>query len=1043
MIAALLLIASIVTERNDWSVVPPNYATFAGSRSVPGIQSCWIPYGTYTDGEGGTEYMRVTSNLTGVVASVLDGYIERSGALGYTFGMGWPSRDTRMLMVPATNYYSGATIDLHIITANDTRRIIDVFNDFDLFWATNHHGMTTVRIDWSEGMIEDSFASPQTNYDTIYDEYGEPVGEAWYYYQYGAAAQYGSCRLDELVGGAVEPPIPAEWTTALPFVASASNEWVNVWPVYAALTNDIHILRAPDDTNHVYAAKYKRNALRDWIGAIPPIGNGHLMDPETWKMVWGADVDAEADNLSQALERIPINHTIEDVLKVDPGWRYEPEVVIASNQWEIAETNEFSHWRNGTRRLDWKRLGILCQMERHMEQTYKYRAEEDELPYVNVEARCGKSYSATVEAELSPTNEGYMVEIDLSEVSWEPSTNRVDVWTNDTGWTFPLARVGAPGVGGGVTGGDEGMSLELTADMVKDALQHAIWDLGEAVYTNLVSISNYIESVTTTNAAEVVGTTNITSGYWVERRTTTATEPVIYATGSVNRVSTHYYPPTSPVVAELPGLTNIVWFSRPYMDTNLVTYSDYAFVTSNVAVTEYAAATNFVTVVDHAEVTSNAWMVMGARAETNVLDATTDHWERANEQLIYGGWGPDVIIWSEHIGIPGANDTRVLISNNVRLATITYVTNSVANTNFVTHTDITATTNLVAITNFIDHMSVTNRREITFILESNLDFSALEFSPGVLLGFAYPWMYDYSVPIGSGDVIHLQDFEIPIGYIPDGTNIVLDLNLGIHKSVSGIWTNHGSDYQEDIIRSFTHTYMPTNLWTDGFIAELAFPSLDVMLSTRGRVASRYMNDTGLSGRILKAAKRKMAWDYLATNAWSQSQRQFRMNPVYDAKGSLRESDLNRYDMLQNLNIAVRDRFRDMTGKDASMVEERASIDSGDEQAIMDAIASTNTTAGIVVTSLSDWDTTADFFTFRCAVDMYGDIVENVSGMFISGAETWMGDDYSLAIGEAHWEVEEMQFAGPTNENAAVSVDAHQNQMIKTLWRFKNLRDPNL
>lgn len=1040
MIAALLIIASIVTERNDWSVVPPNYATFAGSRSVPGIQSCWIPYGTYTDGEGGTEYMRVTSNLTGVVASVLDGYIERSGALGYTFGMGWPSRDTRMLMVPATNYYSGATIDLHIITANDTRRIIDVFNDFDLFWATNHHGMTTVRIDWSEGMIEDSFASPQTNYDTIYDEYGEPVGEAWYYYQYGAAAQYGSCRLDELVGGAVEPPIPAEWTTALPFVASASNEWVNVWPVYAALTNDIHILRAPDDTNHVYAAKYKRNALRDWIGAIPPIGNGHLMDPETWKMVWGADVDAEADNLSQALERIPINHTIEDVLKVDPGWRYEPEVVIASNQWEIAETNEFSHWRNGTRRLDWKRLGILCQMERHMEQTYKYRAEEDELPYVNVEARCGKSYSATVEAELSPTNEGYMVEIDLSEVSWEPSTNRVDVWTNDTGWTFPLARVGAPGVGGGVTGGDEGMSLELTADMVKDALQHAIDELGEAALTNLVQITNYTESVTTTNyvhfSTRMPGS-DIVTNLVVEACTVDyVTELVIddiWAT-------TNFLASTDPMATNVVTMTNVVGCTTHEAETNEVSITNLTTVVYSPQVITFVTVTNVVTVLDHVDMISNLYF-MSSETTTNRPSTATTYIRKYVSPVkttydAYDEFDPGI----EYD--PGPRTNVVVITNYEDLAYITYVTNQVSTTNVVDNYWFSESTNLVAITNFIDTVAVTNREHVAFMLEALLGFSVLEGSPGISLDFIHPWMYDTSVPIVS-NVITLQDFEIPIGYIPDGTNIVLGLNLGIHKSASGIWTNHGSDYQEDIIRSFTHTYMPTNLWTDGFIAELAFPSLDVMLSTRGRVASRYMNDTGLSGRTLKAAKRKMAWDYLATNAWSQSQRQFRMNPVYDAKGSLRESDLNRYDMLQNLNIAVRDRFRDMTGTDASMVEERASIDPGDEQAIMDAIASTNTTAGIVVTSLSDWDTTADFFTFRCAVDMYGDIVENVSGMFISGAETWMGDDYSLAIGEAHWEVEEMQFAGPTNENAAVSVDAHQNQMIKTLWRFKNLRDPNL
>ena len=85
-LTAPLVSAAIITERNDvyndiGCYTPPAY-TFIGTPARPGIDSCWIPYGTYTDGVGGTEYTRVTSNLMGVVASILGGAAERAYAIG-------------------------------------------------------------------------------------------------------------------------------------------------------------------------------------------------------------------------------------------------------------------------------------------------------------------------------------------------------------------------------------------------------------------------------------------------------------------------------------------------------------------------------------------------------------------------------------------------------------------------------------------------------------------------------------------------------------------------------------------------------------------------------------------------------------------------------------------------------------------------------------------------------------------------------------------------------------------------------------------------
>ena len=107
--AALPLHAAIITERNDVFSSFPESAIFRGTSAAPGIESQWIPYGTYTGGSGGTEYLRVTSNLVGVVASVFDGYWER-----YNIGVN-----------SSTNIRDYAYGELW---TNDTRRVLDYIN---------------------------------------------------------------------------------------------------------------------------------------------------------------------------------------------------------------------------------------------------------------------------------------------------------------------------------------------------------------------------------------------------------------------------------------------------------------------------------------------------------------------------------------------------------------------------------------------------------------------------------------------------------------------------------------------------------------------------------------------------------------------------------------------------------------------------------------------------------------------------------------------------------------------------------------------------
>ena len=217
--ATLPLHAAIITERNDVFSSFPEVATFSGSPSAPGIASQWIPYGTYTGGNGGAEYLRVTSNLVGVVASVFDGYWER-----YNIGVN-----------SSTNIRDYAYGELW---TNDTRRILDYIN------ATRS---PQVYGDW-QGLRTNDYARE------CIEERLCPTSGLF-------AVAFGSRVLDALAVN-VNPPIPTSWTAAIPFSAADADDWVSVWPTYYAVTNDTHFLTDPLRTpwrNHVSSFLYLGN----------------------------------------------------------------------------------------------------------------------------------------------------------------------------------------------------------------------------------------------------------------------------------------------------------------------------------------------------------------------------------------------------------------------------------------------------------------------------------------------------------------------------------------------------------------------------------------------------------------------------------------------------------------------------------------------------------------------------------------------------------------------------------------------------------------
>lgn len=504
MIAALVMFAAILTEQNDLYTKTADLATF-GSNTT-GIASRWIPWGTYTDGSGGTEVLRVTSNLVGVVASVFDGYVERD----YLPNEVRPEDlGVKYIYIPtpqASNHFEDA--GQYLQTTNNTLRLTDALNSSRYLY----YSQSGTNYSYSVGSTGGENIETRLAYTYHYP------GE--FHINSGLAVRFGGERLDAIVRelDGIDPPIGKAWTDALPFRVADLGDWVKTWPTYSALTNDIHFFPLPE-TGIVH---YVTHAFADWTDP------GHLYN------VWGNDVNDKAYNLTTNAEVKCLPVTMEDVLKIDPGWRYDIPNVETNSSWYVsgslggfllkkydtggggydtstlwdnwydpyptnyyveiylaeygelsrfdfyifdaptgelvyqddayadndadtlyfgeytanriplfANTDDFEHWANGTTRLDWKRLGTICQLERHMETTYRARDDEDYMPFQRTTAARTHVYEGQVEVSFVDEDGQIVAVTNLNPrlASWNLVTQVVECASTNFGWCFPTARL--------------------------------------------------------------------------------------------------------------------------------------------------------------------------------------------------------------------------------------------------------------------------------------------------------------------------------------------------------------------------------------------------------------------------------------------------------------------------------------------------------------------------------------------------------------------------------------------------------------------------
>ena len=522
MIFAALLVAAIMTESNGTFADAPPFAATA-------VDSPYIPYGTYTDGYGSTEYLRIGTNLVGAVASMIDGFWERV-ALPYgwlppaissndcpelTYPLRERCRDTKRILATALN-----------AGGYDTNGVNQIRYELEMSLADGYVYETAEPGEWSSWKTNAMHAGVAGAYT---EGYIDPNGVR-YRNDERDSVVWTSRKADGLFQSA-RPPIASAWSGELPFKVADTNDWRGVFPVYSAYEFDPHFF--PSNYADMVAGppflNYARPHLKRWMLAE------HVAD------IWGGDVFGGSTSgtghaLDRALAKIPVatDAIMESVLKVDPGWKYEVPPTLTNDYWTVdgkrlardhisgnwddlpnadsavwsyyfddgtnelmyiitasydttwtyeiydfnsgestiyrgtkqsetsvdfegriamktefySDADDFKHWRNMTTRLDWKRLGIIAQLERHMEITYRAREREDYLPLWEFYVRAERGYRGELPLHVKIVGgeiaDAYVVghepSLSLSYATWTAEDTTQTVATNRIGASYPTAR---------------------------------------------------------------------------------------------------------------------------------------------------------------------------------------------------------------------------------------------------------------------------------------------------------------------------------------------------------------------------------------------------------------------------------------------------------------------------------------------------------------------------------------------------------------------------------------------------------------------------
>lgn len=594
---AAILLAAIVTDQLGVFLKVPAWVPTK-------VESEYIPYGTYSGGQGDVEYTRVTSNLTACLISTIDGYVERDLAAcghpgsydgGYVhadrFGQSFYTVNSgaRPLIRDGREYYDDSRVTSSTLADIPLSRWPDIFVGYNAgveptesYVGGYPHPWWYAYLDpYKEDEPHVYYFAPcgneLTNTTRLVSQYlantESNLCRVSEHAHRGTVCRYSSERLRSFAGDS--SPISSAWRAitegnadSFPFSEHGAEDDVRAYPTYEALgyddiffpTNDLtpevrrtlryprpHLFKLADyyynyGFNDFFGPEYRSNVV-EWVEALSKLplvnlqGGPVLMEdvlkhdpgwnyPRTvsndyWvvngsklggqpvgTLAWASTNTVTVGSRSNVTMRVTIsgngellNFSLHDAGSSRPFASFDKDGKVgypyATTHFGFALTNsddgcsrpfvgtrvtkflndDLYHWRNGTTRLDWKRLGIVAQMERQMERSYKVEGPDD--AYTRLEATTTGSRRMTyTNATVSIRYAGVSrlqgprdcrVEI-FPTGTWTPVTNAVTAVTNRTSVSsFPTAWSGVPYYGAGAAASFEYLASHyVTEGMVSN-----------------------------------------------------------------------------------------------------------------------------------------------------------------------------------------------------------------------------------------------------------------------------------------------------------------------------------------------------------------------------------------------------------------------------------------------------------------------------------------------------------------------------------------------------------------------------------------------
>lgn len=277
--------------------------------------------------------------------------------------------------------------------------------------------------------------------------------------------------------------------------------------------------------------------------------------------------------------------------------------------------------------------------------------------------------------------------------------------------------------------------------------------------------------------------------------------------------------------------------------------------------------------------------------------------------------------------------------------------------------------------------------------------------------------YTYWEPVWTNTSPDFLDIEFQFDYTT--TNAIVHAVLGLTKYASAAFTYSEPDVWDDIKRSFGDEPWPDRLYS------VRFPTLEYLLFDSG------------PGSMAGSIDLYDLFDWETIQYHYNAGRLFRMSPYgsLEAYSEVDEKNI-RLQQIRSLDEACKDQCVSLGGSDLRDIANFGKLTQRERNIIMDRLPDGKILAQYGIQTLTNNFIVAG----HVSIDEFGGVQEITVSDCSAGYD--LAGSLPAWVGSYGWKLT-MEPVAATNIYKSVRADGAHAPAAKCLWKFKNLRDPDL